>query len=66
MDFKLKECLLGWQKQNLSYTASGYGTKIPTRLKALYKNRWYRVYSDCYSNTGTVYIISNGNKIFID
>lgn len=47
---------LWWQKQGLSYTASGYGRRIPTRYKVLFNSRWRRVYVCCYSNSGTAYI----------
>lgn len=57
--------LLDWQKRGLSYTASGYGSKIPTRYKVQWRGRWYRVYCRCYSNIGTCYIVSNGQEIII-
>ena len=50
-------------KLGLTYTATGYGSKIPTEYMVKYNNRWYRVYCAIYSNNGTLYIISNGNKI---
>ena len=47
----------------LSYTASGYGAKLPTVFKVFYQGRWYRVYSVCFSNVSTEYIISKGEKL---
>lgn len=44
-------------------TVNGYGSKIPSRYKVLYKNRWYRVYSKCFSNVSCEYIIAGGIKI---
>ncbi len=32
--------LLPWQKQGLSYTATGYGSKIPTQYKVKYNGRY--------------------------
>ena len=48
-----------------SYTASGYGKKIPTSRKvkatgADGRERWYRVYCMIYSNIGTCYICRKG------
>lgn len=49
----------------VSYTATGYGSKLPTRYKVLYDNRWYRVYSVCFSNVSSEYIICRGDKITV-
>ena len=60
-----KEDVLWWQAQGLSYTASGYGRKIPTRYKVKYNNRWYRVYCCIFSNSGTCYIVTKDKDITI-
>ena len=46
---------LEWQTRGLSYTASGYGKKIPTSyvIKRAGDHRWRRVYCTVYSNNGT-------------
>lgn len=49
--------------RGLSYTATGYGSKIPTQYKVKYEGRLYRVYCHIYSNSGTCYIISKGEQI---
>lgn len=51
---------LWWQIQGLSYTASGYGSRIPTSRQVLYGNRWRRIYCTIYSNSGTCWIVVNG------
>ena len=56
---------LWWQKQGLSYTASGYGTKIPTSKTLTMFSRRYRVYCDIFSNIGTSYIIYKGKKVIV-
>jgi hypothetical protein len=48
--------LLWWQVEGLSYTATGYGGRIPTRYKVQYNGRWRRVYCAIWSNAGTCYI----------
>jgi len=48
--------LLPWQRAGLSYTASGYGQRIPTSYVVRVDGRWRRVYCCCYSNLGTCYI----------
>lgn len=45
-----------WQKAGLSYTASGYGHRIPTQYKVKWLGRWRRVYCRIFSNSGTCYI----------
>ena len=50
---------------NLSYTASGYGKKIPTEYMVRIGPRWHRVYCIIFSNAGSVYIILKGNREFI-
>jgi len=50
-------------KRGLQYTATGYGSKIPTRYKVKYNARWYRVYSKCFSNVSSEYIIVAGKQL---
>ena len=61
-----KESELPWQRANLSYTASGYGNKIPTRYMVRFANKWRRVYVAVWSNVGTCYIgnLSDGLIIY--
>ena len=49
----------------LQYTATGYGNKLPTRYMVRYDGRWYRVYSICYSNVSTEYVLIRGDKITV-
>ena len=44
----------------------GYGPKIPTRYKVLYKGYWRRVYSACFSNCSTEYICVKGVDTAVD
>jgi hypothetical protein len=50
--------LLPWQRAGLSYTASGYGRKIPTRhlVRLPGSPKWRRVYCCIFSNSGTCYV----------
>jgi len=57
---------LEWQRKGLSFTASGYGKRIPTHYKLRYRGRLYRVYCCIYSNIGTIYITSKGVDLIID
>jgi hypothetical protein len=59
--------LLWWQKAGLSYTASGYGSKIPTSKMVRLPNdsRWRRVYCMIYSNSGTCYVMKSGERVII-
>lgn len=65
-ELQTKTVLLQWRKRGLMYTSTGYGSKIPTDKMVFYSGRWRRVYCRRYSNCGTCYIISKGEKIIID
>ncbi len=56
VEVESKESPLWWQERGLSYTASGYGVKIPTRHMVKYLGRWRRVYVAVWGNSGTRYI----------
>ena len=62
---KFKESPLWWHKKGLLYTATGYGKKIPTSKMVKYNNRWHRIYCHIYSNSGSLYIISKGQRIYL-
>lgn len=47
---------LWWHEQGLSYTASGYGKRIPTAWVVKYKGKTRRIYCRHYSNAGTLYL----------
>jgi len=51
-----RESPLWWQERGLSYTASGYGLKIPSRHMVRWNGKWRRVYICCVSNSGSAYI----------
>ena len=50
---------LPWQKAGLTWTATGYGQKIPTRYMVQFNGRWRRVYAFQISNAGTLFIGKN-------
>lgn len=43
-------------ERGLSWTASGYGARIPTVYMVKYNGRWRRVYCIQYGNAGTLFI----------
>lgn len=51
-----KDAPMPHHKLGLSYTASGYGKRIPTRTMVKFEGKWRRVYVCRYSNAGTAYI----------
>lgn len=53
---EFREKLLWWQEDGLSYTASGYGRRIPSPYQVRYQGRWRRVYICQISNAGTAFI----------
>lgn len=56
---------LWWQERGFSYTASGYGARIPTAYMVQVQGRWRRVYCAIFSNNGTLYIGRGESKIFV-
>ena len=53
-----KDAPLWWHTAGRQYTASGYGSKIPTArmVKLPGGKRWRRVYCCIWSNSGTCYV----------
>ena len=51
-----REAPLWWQERGLTYPASGYGNRIPSRHMVRWQGRWRRVYVCQYGNAGTAYI----------
>lgn len=66
-DLPHKENLLWWHKSGLSFTRSGYGSKIPTShmVQLPGSNRWRRVYCCIWSNSGTCYVTQGDDWIVI-
>ena len=63
----MSERLLEWQRRGLQYTATGYGTKIPTSKVIRWSDRVVRrVYCDIYSNAGSCYCMIYGCKVSVD
>lgn len=62
-----KESLLWWMKRGLSYTQTGYGSKIPTSkmVRLTGEKVWRRVYVRIYSNVGTSYILVKGKQVIV-
>lgn len=60
-----KEEMMHHHKAGVTFTRTGYGSKIPTVYKVQYNGRWYRVYSICYSNVSTEYILVKGEKVTV-
>ena len=61
----VKTSLLPWQERGLSYTATGYGAKIPTTRMVRWNSRWHRVYCAVYANSGLPYIHIYGVDVTI-
>jgi hypothetical protein len=58
--------LLWWQEKGLSYTASGYSSKMPTQNEIFIGKYWYRVYCSVFSNVGVLSIYPKGVRTIID
>lgn len=55
---EVKEAPMAHHKAGLSWTATGYGARIPTVYQVKWLGQWRRVYCRIYSNSGTLYIMS--------
>lgn len=63
----MSERPLDWQRRGLQYTATGYGTKIPTSKVIKWSDgRERRVYCDIYSNAGSCYCMIYGCKVSVE
>lgn len=59
--------LLDWQRWGKQYTATGYGTKIPTSKVIKWSDgKVRRVYCDIYSNAGFCYCMIHGCKVSVE
>lgn len=57
-----KDVPLWWHTAGRTYTASGYGGRIPTPHMVRLNGRWRRVYCAVYSNNGTAYVETGPRK----
>ena len=62
---ELIDAPLWWQKQGLSQTRSGYGSKLTMRYKINFNGKLYRLYCTCYSNNGTVWFVANNVRYVV-
>lgn len=62
----LVEAPMWYHERGLMQTATGYGSKLVTRYKLNIGRRNYRVYSTCFSNCSTEYILFLGKRLIID
>jgi hypothetical protein len=53
-------------KRGLSWTATGYGKRIPTTHMVRWNGKWRRVYCCIYSNAGTCYIGKLEDNLIVD
>lgn len=60
----ISERQLEWQRRGAQFTATGYGTKIPTSKVIKWTDgKVRRVYCDIYSNVGSCYCMIHGCKV---
>lgn len=52
----VKDLPLPHHLMGLTFTSTGYGSRIPTRHMVKFNGKWRRVYCRIYSNSGTLYI----------
>lgn len=55
-------------KAGLQWTATGYGSRIPTEWQVQLHGRWRRVYLRIFSNAGTAYIGTlreHGERVYV-
>lgn len=52
----IKVKMMPHHKMGRSWTATGYGARIPTVYMVQFHGKWRRVYAICYSNVSTLFI----------
>ena len=57
---------LPWQKMGRSYSAAGYGKKIPTSRVLYLFGRMHRIYCTIYSNAGACWINMGGKRVLVE
>lgn len=65
----VKSAPMAHHVRGLSWTRSGYGTRIPTELMVMVDRRWRRVYACQISNASTLFVgkaLSSGLIVSID
>ena len=50
----------------LSWTASGYGARIPSSSMVHYLGRWRRIYTSIWSNAGTAWVRVRGKRHIVE
>lgn len=63
--YELVDRPLAWQLAGRTWTATGYGAKIPSSHMVKIGARLYRVYVTCYSNAGTAWIQKDGRRLVL-
>jgi hypothetical protein len=64
--YVLEDKPLPWQRMGLQYTVSGYGAKIPSsKVLRLLDGKIRRVYVTNYSNSGSAWVILDGERFFL-
>lgn len=53
-------------RRGLSFTATGYGKRIPTPYMIKYRGKLRRVYCMIYSNSGTLYIGKLSDNLIVN
>jgi hypothetical protein len=61
-----KTALLWWQERGFSFTATGYGSRIPTPHMVKFNGRWRRVYCRIFSNIGALFIGHGENRFTVN
>ena len=55
-----------WHHEHgLSYTASGYGSRLPTEWMIRHEKKLYRIYCVIYSNAGSIYVVIGKTRYYL-
>lgn len=66
IEIESKEVPLRHHNKGLQFTATGYGSRIPTRTMVKFNGKWRRVYCKIYSNIGTCYIGKLSDNLIVN
>lgn len=64
-EYDLIDSPLPWQSLGLQETASGYGRKLTSHFKISFEGKQYRIYTTCFSSSGSSWFKVKGKKIYV-
>ncbi len=65
-EHEVKEVPMAHHRAGKTWTATGYGAKIPSTKMIKIGGRWRRIYVSIWSNSGTAWVNHGGERCLVD